>query len=127
MRINQLPLSPNLKTVEIYIEEWGGDIFVRQLSAGEMKRLQQLAVKGVDLSSKNIKDVTKLDDFKYALVACGWVDENGNQVLSSDDDRKKLEEQPFVIIEKIANAIGVLNGLLEDADAKEKLEAIRKN
>ena len=126
MKIQHLPTATR-KTVEITIEEWGGEIIIRQLSAAEMKELQALAAKGVDLSSKSVKDVSKLDDFKTALIVKAWVDDEGNPVLRSEQDREMLNQQPFVVIEKIANAIGVLNGLLDDDDARAKLEKIKKN
>lgn len=126
MKIQHLPTATR-KTVEITIEEWGGEIIIRQLSAAEMKELQALAAKGVDLSSKSVKDVSKLDDFKTALIVKAWVDDEGNPVLRSEQDREMLNQQPFVVIEKIANAIGVLNGLLDDDDARAKLDAIKKN
>lgn len=126
MKIQHLPTATR-KTIEVTIEEWGGDIIIRQLSAAEMKELQALAAKGIDVSSKSVKDVSKLDDFKTALIMKAWVGDEGNPVLSTESDREMLNQQPFVVIEKIANAIGVLNGLLSDDDARAKLDAIKKN
>lgn len=126
MKIQHLPTATR-KTIEVTIDEWGGDIIIRQLSAAEMKELQALAAKGIDVSSKSVTDISKLDDFKTALIMKAWVDEYGNPVLSSESDRGMLNQQPFVVIEKIANAIGVLNGLLSDDDSRAKLDAIKKN
>lgn len=104
------------KTREVEVEEWGGNILIRQLSHREVMTIQGMAADAVDTKSATIKDRSKLSKFNYELIRLSWIDERGETVLhGKSEDYEWLVDQPNVVIKKLTDAMAEFSGLKDDA------------
>jgi len=91
------------KPVRVEVPEWGGDVFVRVLSAAQSLEFTE---------GKSDRDVLFV-----MLVNC-LVDEEGQRVFT-DDDVEALAEEDFPVIMRVYQRVAEVNGLptkgLEDA------------
>ncbi len=83
------------KPVRLEVPEWGGEVFVRVMSAKDQAALSE-DVKASELPIK-------------VILHC-LVDEKGQRILS-DDDFEALFEEDFPIIMKVFAFVARLNGL----------------
>lgn len=101
------------RTVDVECPELGGAIRVRRLSAMESAQIAKLAQSATDGS-----DLLLTIEMLAEMVAMGWVDENGLQVVTNDAGRKVLTEWPMDLLQRVADAVGDISGMGKDA-AKE--------
>ena len=91
----------NLKKEKITIPEWGGDIFVSEMS-GETRDVWEVALlKSHDNNKKNRKAL---------LIVSTVVDEKGKR-LFSDDDIEAVGKLSGIVLEKVCTLAIELNGL----------------
>jgi hypothetical protein len=98
--------AQDLTRKEVEVPEWGGSVFVRQLTGGELVKLQRL------LSSDNVLDLVPL------VVMC-TVDENGKRIFS-DKDVEALAAKNGRVLERIATACLSINYL--DSESREEVK-----
>ncbi|MFW1676458.1 hypothetical protein ACFVYJ_01570 [Pontibacter sp. JAM-7] len=95
------------KTAEVAIKEWGGDVRIRSLSAGEKGRFEQKMLnKNLDYSTVHAE---------YIAMIC--VDENGKNLFSAADV-KALSDKSASALQRIFEEGNKLNSFDED-DLKE--------
>lgn len=106
------------KRAVVNVPEWGGDVHIRELTAIEVARAQQIAASAVDVASRKVIDVTALARFHAAMIVAGWVDENGANELT-DADIDGVLEQPSKVVALLSQEIAHLSGieLAEGVDA----------
>ena len=106
------------KRAVVNVPEWGGDVHIRELTAIEVARAQQIAASAVDVASRKVIDVTALARFQAAMIVAGWVDENGANELT-DADIDGVLEQPSKVVALLSQEIAHLSGieLAEGVDA----------
>lgn len=92
----------------VEVPEWGGTVYLRTLTAGELLALNATAHE--DASTPSPPMIARL------LVAC-LCDESGKRLLT-DADAAALESKPAPILYRLYRVAGRLNGL----DAVEGLE-----
>lgn len=104
------------KTKELLVEEWGGNVRIRQLSHNEVVVMQGMATDAVDKDSQSVKDRAKLTRFNFELIRLSWVDEAGNLVLTNgEDDYNWLVSEPNDIIKKLTNEMAKFSGLQDES------------
>lgn len=96
----------DLKIERADVEEWGGHVCVRELSAGGLMAMQKLREA---IASGDISEVDAVAA-SVALFAC---DESG-KLLFTADDVKGLLEKNYHALEKIVLAGAKLNELDEE-------------
>ena len=96
-----------LKSREVFVEEWEGSVFVRELTAGEQRRRAEMS-----------KDS---DDAATRMLTVCVVDENGDQ-LFEEKDAEELQNQGGRVLKTILDAITEINGV-----TAEMIEETRKN
>lgn len=116
----------NARRKSIFVEEWGGDVLIQQLSARQVSAIQQLAGEAVDTSKQQVRDRGKLSRFNFAMIRDSWIGEDGALVLS-DADYDTLVDEPHAVIETLVTAISDFNNMSGSAlrDAKKNLEPTR--
>lgn len=103
----------DLKKEKIFVKEWGGEIFVSEMTAESRDEWEQNIVK------RDNKD--KLVNARAKLIVVTVVDEDGNR-LFNDEDVEKIGKLSSKVIDKIAVISQKLNGL-----SAEELEESKKN
>ena len=83
------------KPVRHEVPEWGGDVFIRLMSARE---------------SLELTDTQDQNRMIFELLLNTLVDESGDP-LFTEDDRKFLEEEPFTLILRLFTAAARVNGI----------------
>jgi hypothetical protein len=109
----------NARRKVVYIEEWGGNVLVRQISGRQYAALKQLAGEAIDTGKQQVRDRNKLSMFNFALIRDSWINEDGTPVLT-DADYDMLVDEPTAVIEKLTSEISEFNGMGDNAqrDAK---------
>lgn len=100
----------SFKRATVEVPELGGMVLVRELSAAEATRVQGIAMGAVDQDTKKLRDVSALLQFQAQVIIAGWIDDDGNNVLTQADTDMILA-QPAAVVERIAEAITKLSGM----------------
>jgi hypothetical protein len=107
----------NARRRMVYVEEWGGNVQIQQLSYAQVNAIQAVAQIAVDTTTAQIKNRVQLSRFNFLMIRDSWIDENGAYVLT-DDDFDAFQEQPHTVVNTLVTAINDLNQL-DPAAAKE--------
>lgn len=113
------------RTKRILVEEWGGEVIVRGLSTAEYEVVQDAATKGVDSATKTVTSSKAMSVMARAAVAYGWIDDDGDNILSWPNDGPSLAKEPQRVIEQISKVVFELTGIgnsTADADPVEQAE-----
>ena len=100
-----------LRTEVVEVDEWGGKVILREMSAAQvvdfvrMNRAQDDNDPGADMRRA-----------AWTLITC-WVDEAGEPVLTTDDVDMLLATQPAALINRLSTRAGVLSGMIPEAAA----------
>ena len=92
------------KPARIDVPEWGGEVYIRVLSARDQMEMSE---------------DTKPQDMPITVILHCLVDENGERILQ-DDDFEALAQEDFPVIMRVFSQAARLNGL----STKELDEAI---
>ncbi len=87
------------KRAAVNVPEWGGDVQIRELSAGEILHIAHIQSKGGDGATSAL--------LAHMLI-CGWIDDNGVNVFTAEDESAILA-MPSGIVTRIANEISQLS------------------
>jgi len=101
-------LAQKLKLLKVEVPEWGGEVFVRELSAKEQDEIADVVRKGQTLSNAKLA----------AMVLC---DENGIP-LFTDKDIPQLEQVSGNVLGKVLTASAKLSGADENT-----IQELQKN
>jgi hypothetical protein len=85
------------KIVPVDVPEWGGTVYVRQLSVAESDMLRQ--------TCSNMTPIMAAAN----AIAVSLVDEEGNR-LFGDDEMRALEQKNPKAVERIADVVAEING-----------------
>ena len=88
------------KRATVAVPEWGGDVQIRELSAGEILH--------IPLIQETHKDHATPRVLAHMLIS-GWIDDNGVNLFTWDD-YDNLIAMPAGIVTRIANEISQLSG-----------------
>jgi hypothetical protein len=100
-----------LRTEVVEVDEWGGKIILREMSAAQvvefvrMNRAQDDTDAGADMRRA-----------AWTLITC-WVDEAGDPILEPEDIDVLLATQPASLINRLSTRAGILSGMIPDAAA----------
>ena len=107
-------LSNKAKRVEkIAVPEWGGDVFIREISAAERDAYEAAAL--------DKKGNVQLVNVRARLVALTLCDEAGVRMFT-DLDHKLIADMPAAGVDRVFAAASKLN-----AFSKEDIEELEKN
>ncbi len=95
------------KTKAVAVPEWGGDVLVRPLTAGEVQGMSEVFASGDRDLSQNIEAA-------FRLVAAATVTEDGAALFAGPDDLRGLEVGPIV---RLATAVAEVSGITGGDDA----------
>lgn len=109
---DQIFTAQDLKTVDVSVPEWGGDVRVRTLTGAERDQYEADSIK----TSKGKREVN-LSNLRARLVAMCAVDEAG-QPLFERGDVLKLGQKSAAALERVFEAAATLNGM-SDEDVEE--------
>lgn len=84
----------------VAVPEWGGDVQIRELSAGEILDIARIQAQGGDKATSSL--------LAHMLI-CGCVDDHGAALFTADDASDILA-MPSGIVTRIANEISQLSG-----------------
>lgn len=89
------------KTKPVAVPEWGGDVLVRPLTAGEVQGMSELFGDGD-------RDLATNLEAAFRLVAAATVNESGGPLFAGPEDLRDLDVGSVV---KLASAIAEVSGL----------------
>jgi hypothetical protein len=98
------------KRATVEVPEWGGQVCIRELSAAEVARVQQMAQSAVDVATRRVVDPVALARFQAKLVVMGWIDDDGRNVLA-ESDLDAVLEQPSQVVALVSREISRLSGM----------------
>ncbi len=101
-------LSRRLRTERVDVPEWGGYVYVRELTIAE-----------VDALGREIKGGEVPLDMRARIVRMAVVDEGGNPVFQPGDEAHLARAGASALI-RISNAILSVSGLLDGGIDEEK-------
>lgn len=90
----------------VSVPEWGGEVYIRALSAGELDRYQTSMLQQRHGKSQDVN----LENIRSKLVVLTAVDEDGNR-LFDDRDAKALSEKSGAAINKLFTVAQRLSGI----------------
>lgn len=93
---DQILKADDLKKEEVSVPEWGGSVYIREISAGERLRFEAI----------HNKDPQK-NFFSRVAIAC-VCDENGN-ALFNEGDIELLEEKSLPVLTRIYKVFEKIN------------------
>lgn len=109
-------LSQKLPIQKIYVEEWGGFVHVKAMSAREVQQNAQFI-----MTKKGDTDMAKAVRVPARVCARQIVDENGTPIFS-ERDIQELEELHNSAIKYISEQVSILSGQeVEVGDAEQEL------
>lgn len=100
-------LNQKLPTISVYVDEWGGDVLVRSLTAGEVESWQK--------KSEKLQDEGIIMATFCQMVL---VDEQGNQLFQQDEVEalSNVSANALVtVFEAAAKHNGIDDGAIEEA------------
>ena len=106
--------AQDFQTKEITVPEWGGNILVRGLSAGEV---DDLGFDALDDSGEFDAKLTR--HMRIRIVALCTIKKDGEQVFKEKDVRD-LARKSHSAIDRVATAVMELTGLTGGAEDEEK-------
>jgi len=95
------------RTTTVAVPEWGGDVMVRPLTAGEVQGM-------ADVFSAGDRDLATNIEAAFRLVAAATINESGGPLFSGPDDLRGLEVGPII---RLATAIADASGITGGTDA----------
>lgn len=95
------------KTRTVAVPEWGGDVLVRPLTAGEVQGM-------ADVFGAGDRDLATNIEAAFRLVAAATINETGGPLFAGPDDLRSLEVGPIV---RLATAIAETSGITGGDDA----------
>ena len=103
-----LQLGGKRKTQTVSIAEWGGDVNIRELTAGEYDKLQLMHYDARQSGKRR-------DHIRASWVAAYLADENGERIFS-DNDVTAIAKMGAKAIDRVFEAGQAFNGLDEDEE-----------
>lgn len=95
------------KTKAVAVPEWGGDVLIRPLTAGEVQAM-------ADVFSDGDRDLGTNIEAALRLVASATTNESGGPLFSGPDDLRGLDVGSIVTL---ATAIAEMSGITGSNDA----------
>lgn len=110
---DQILAADDLRTEKVAVPEWGGDVYIRQMSGREQDKFE------AECRGKN--GGPNLINMRARMVAACLVDSEGKK-LFTDEDVIKLSNKSGSVLNRLIDKIGELNRI-----TGEDLEKIAKN
>jgi hypothetical protein len=116
----------DIKIKEVKVPEWGGSVFIRQLSRGQAdeyfaRRFDKSNLKQRGRDQSEVESSVTLFGHDAWLVAQGVCDEDGKR-LFSNADVKELEKKNANAIGRLAVEIVSFSGMGEDVEELDDLK-----
>ncbi len=105
----------DLTTERVDVPEWGGFVYVRQLTAGERDHIE-----GSLLDKNGNADPAKLKDYRARMAAMAIVDEAGARMFG-DRDLRALSHKSAIAMDRILDVVRRLSGM--DTAVEDELAA----
>lgn len=106
---DEILAADDLPTEVVSVEEWGGKVIVRGLTARERDAYDESV-----LDMRGNKAKVKMENIRAELVARCVVDEEGKRVFS-DADAKALGKKSAVVVNRLWDVARRLSGMTEEA------------
>lgn len=107
-----------LKRKALEVPEWGGVIFVRELTGREAIPISQGALEISQAREKGELSAEQVVRWHTLTVRYGWINEDGSYVLG-DDDMETLMDESQDTVERIADEIRALSGMKKKANSEQ--------
>ena len=123
---DQILQKNDIQVKQISVPEWGGEVFIRQLTRGEqdtyLKRQYGETRLKQDSKAKN-QEISAVNIYGHDafLVACGVCDEDGKP-LFKQDDVDALKKKNGEVIGRLATEIVKFSGMAGDVTVEEEIK-----
>ncbi len=106
-------LASELQRDEVDCPEWGGIVYVQELTAANRTAMTKKLTDG-----RGGMDWNKIDQFAPFLLVHGVLNPDGHLYLSNDDAKKLCQASSSKVVDRIAKAIAALSGLTKEAQTE---------
>lgn len=96
----QILASDDLKPVKVEVPEWGGEVFIRNMTAAERDHFESSVIQGNKQNMKNLRS---------RLVVLCAVDESGKRIFN-DSDADALGKKSAAAVDRLFTAASKHNG-----------------
>lgn len=104
LNLDAIRAAQRAKTKAIAVPEWGGDVLIRGLTAGQVQGM-------ADAFAGGDRDLASNIEAAFRLVAAGAVNDDGTPLFASPDDLRDLDVGSVVALASaIAEASGITGG-----------------
>lgn len=100
----------DLRVEVVDVPEWGGQVKIRELTAGQRDKFEQDNMQRIGKSYQ-----VNLIDMRARLAALSIIDDNGNRMFN-DSEIRRLSEKSAKALDRIFNACQRLNALGSNDD-----------
>jgi len=104
----QIWAAHDLRTVDVSVPEWGGEVRVKTLTGAERDQYEAESVK----TNRGRREVN-MSNMRARLIALCAVDEQG-QLLFTRADVMKLGQKSAAALERVFEAAAKLNGMTDE-------------
>lgn len=104
----QIWAAHDLRTVDVSVPEWGGEVRVKTLTGSERDQYEAESVK----TNKGRREVN-MSNMRARLIAMCAVDDQG-QLLFTRADVMKLGQKSAAALERVFEAAAKLNGMTDE-------------
>jgi hypothetical protein len=106
---NAILTADDLKTQDIPVPEWGGEVRIKTLTGAERDQYEADSVK----TNRGGKREVNMTNMRARLIAMCAVDEQG-QLLFTRADVMKLGQKSAVALERVFDAAATMSGMSDD-------------
>jgi hypothetical protein len=111
--------ADDMKTIDVPVPEWGGDVRLRTLTGGERDKFES---DSIDQRGKSNK--MNLVNLRARLVALCAIDESGKRMFG-DNEVTKLGAKSAAVLDRLFTAAQKLNGMTQE-DVEELTEGFEE-
>lgn len=111
---------------EVDVPEWGGSIFLRQMTVTASDEMQQIFLRlggGGEINANqngSIRDAQALKGLRVAMVSRCLCDDKGRLLFDDDEGRELLAQKSSVVIERLYDIAMRINKMAEEVVEEEK-------
>lgn len=116
----------DLRREKVHVQEWGGDVWVRELTGGERARYEAGFTDTVagDIKNQDIRQRAKrFEDMRAKVIAMATVNQDGTRIFK-DEDVGEINELSGAALDKLASVIMRLSGYTTDEQERIKKKSL---
>jgi hypothetical protein len=105
--------APNVKIEKVFVPDWGGDVYIHQLSARDQDKYEQAMI--------DKKGAITTTNARARLIVAALHNKDGSKMFT-EDDLEALSDKSGAVLNSLIDKVSALNSV-----TPEDLEELAKN